>query len=277
MSSGERLHLSPSQNVANTMTTKAARSIIAFRGANYPGRYVWSPFVTKLEFRFRLSDLPHSTAAGSPPQGPRGKIPYVGISTPGSRVERLGDSALIIKDFIARGWLQDLDAALTPKELGQDLAIRALLEEKLFFYHTHERWIDNYYTMRDYALAKVPFPQRYVVGYLAHRAIVQKLLLQGTGRFSKDEIHAFRREIWMRLNGMLEESRQIARAAECFWVLGGEDPTEADATVYGFAVSTLVAAVSPSSQELLKADCPAVVDYALRIHRRFFPDYELWN
>lgn len=74
---------------------------------------------------------------------------------------------------------------------------------------------------------------------------------------------------------MLEESRRSAKPGECFWVLGSNEPTEADATVFGFVISVLVCDAGPESKELLKGSFPTVVDYAERIHKRWFTDYEL--
>ena len=259
------------------MDTQSDHNIVVSRGADRRGQYTWSPFVTKLEFRLRFSKLSYDVNASGPLQGPRGKIPHVEISTPGKSPERIGDTSLIIKNFIGKGLLPDLDAGLSVKDAGFGLAVRAMLEDKLFFYNIRERWIDNYYTMRDYTLAKVPFPQRYLFGYLVHRAVTKKLLDQGTGRFSDDEIHEFRKEIWTAVNGILEESQRKRKDRGCFWVLGGDLPTEVDATVYGFAVSALVSPAGPVSRQLVKAEYAAVVEYATRIHEKYFPDYELWE
>lgn len=199
------------------------------------------------------------------------------MSVPGQGTENLADSALITKALTDKGLLHGLNSHLRTKEAGQDLAIRAMLEDKLFFYNIKERWLDNFYTMRDYSMAKVPFPERTTMGDALHRGIVQKVLDQGTGRFSDDEIRAFRKEIWMSVNALLGDSQKTANVEGCFWVLGGEVPTEADATVYGFVVSTLIAESSPESKILVQTECPAAVEYATRIHRRYFPDYELWT
>jgi hypothetical protein len=201
----------------------------------------------------------------------------VELSVPGKDTEILADTSLISKALIENHMLQDLNARLSAKEKAQDLAVRALLEDKLFFYNIRERWINNYYTMRDYSMAKVPFPRRAILGYLGYRANIRKLHDQGTGRFSEDEIRAFRRAIWESVNALLEECQRSGKPDESFWVLGGARPTEADATVYGFIVSTLVADAGPESKDLVQTECPAAVEYATRIHRRYFPDYEMWD
>ncbi|KAH7379566.1 hypothetical protein BKA66DRAFT_466290 [Pyrenochaeta sp. MPI-SDFR-AT-0127] len=251
--------------------------LVIARGTDRPGQYSWSPFVTKVEFRFRLGKLSYENGTSGPLQGPRGKIPYIEISTPDSPSEVVADSFLITKDFINRRFLLDVNTALSGKDAGHDLAIRAILEEKLYFYNMHERWINNYYTMRDYSMAKVPFPQRYLFGYLAYRVIVRRLQDQGTGRFSDEEIHSFREEIWRGVIGIQENSYRKAKGDECFWVLGGSEHTEADATVYGFVISALVSDAGPKSRGLVKSEFPVVIKYATRIHKKYFPDYEIWT
>lgn len=276
------LELSPlksstrSSSVALAMASKSQPSITLYRGWDEKGRYVWSPFVTKVEFRLRTSNASYTNAIGSTRSGPRGKIPYVEVTRPNQESECLADSTLILKDLSERGLIIDVNARLTPSERGRDLAIRALMEDKLCFCTTHERWIKNYYTMRDHALWSIPYPMRLLVGILAYRGNVRKLHDQGTGRFTDTEIRAIVKEVWEGVSGMLQESQRQAKSGEPFWILGGEKPTEADATVFGFAVSILVCDAGPQSQELVKSEFPIVVEYAERIHRRWFPDYELW-
>jgi hypothetical protein len=53
-----------------------------------------------------------------------------------------------------------MNATLPAKDVAQHLGIRATC---------------NYSTMRDYALAKVPFPQHRIFGYLALLNIARKL------------------------------------------------------------------------------------------------------
>ncbi len=46
----------------------------------------------------------------------------------------LADSTLIVENLVEDGILDDLNATLSPTEKAYDLALRALLEEKLYFY-----------------------------------------------------------------------------------------------------------------------------------------------
>lgn len=109
----------------------------------------------------------------------------------------------------------------------------------------YERWVLNYYIMRDYVLAAIPYPWRVLVGLYASRTAVAALHGQGTGRFSADEVAGFRLDIWEAFNSLLIESRsrtgfEAGGAFEPFWLLGGEQPTEADASLFGFIVSVLI-------------------------------------
>ncbi|KAJ2983545.1 hypothetical protein NUW58_g6233 [Xylaria curta] len=54
-----------------------APAITVFRGFKDGGKFVWSAYVTKLETRLRLAGVRYATEAGSPRNGPRGKIPYM--------------------------------------------------------------------------------------------------------------------------------------------------------------------------------------------------------
>ncbi|CAI6090091.1 hypothetical protein V2G26_006427 [Clonostachys chloroleuca] len=250
------------------------RSLTLFRGSPATNTYVWSPFVTKLEARLRFEDVSYKLAVGSPKSAPRGKIPYIQLGGD----EKLGDSTLIIKQLVANDLLSDLNAKLSPTERAQDLAIRALLEEKLYFYTVREKWEDNYVTMRDGALAAVPWPIRIVVGWVAQSTLLRTLYGQGSGRLDDQEISLLRGEVWDAVDGLLLEARPKSSGAgkEPFWFLGGALPTEADASLYGFITASLVCTACPVSTDIVKS-YPVLMDYVGRIHDAYFPDYERWD
>jgi hypothetical protein len=110
--------------------------LIVYRGWLDRGKHVWSPFVIKLEARLRFAGVPYITEAGSTRTAPKGKIPYVECQGLGdSPSTSLGDSTLIIKHLIEWNILPNINAKITSTARAQDLALRALLEEKLYFYH----------------------------------------------------------------------------------------------------------------------------------------------
>lgn len=113
-------------------------NVVLYRGFKDSGAYTWSPFVNKLEARFRFARVAYRPSVGSPLKAPRGKVPYIEISSQDSDAltnpQVLGDSSLIIKKLVDEGILEDLNVRLSPMEQATDLAIRALLEDKLYFY-----------------------------------------------------------------------------------------------------------------------------------------------
>ena len=65
----------------------------------------------------------------------------------------------------------------------------------------------------------------------------------GTGRFTAEEISKFKKEVWQNVNALLISSnhkRKSRDSDELFFVLGGDAPTEADTTLFGFIASGLV-------------------------------------
>lgn len=237
-------------------------------------QYVWSPFVTKLEARLRFAGVCYSTAAGSPRTAPKGKIPYVEFPAPkgaaDSPVQQMGDSTLITSHFVKMGLVPDLNGPLSMEDRARDLATRALLEDKLYFFDVsfhciisritintrtdlkfkiRERWIDNYYTMRDYALSAIPWPLRVFTGQLVYRKTETLLQAQGNLRLSEEEVSFVKNEIWQSIAEVLLAVRSSSNpsrnakgskaSSELFWFLGGNRPTEADATLFGFIVSAL--------------------------------------
>jgi hypothetical protein len=117
------------------MAPHPSPDIVLYRGSSRAGEYAGSPFVAKLEARLRFGGLSYKTGAGSPVSSPRGKIPYVAVTNAEESAPiMLSDSSLISATFTEQGLLKDLNADLSPTDRVHDLSIRALLEDKLYFY-----------------------------------------------------------------------------------------------------------------------------------------------
>jgi hypothetical protein len=97
-------------------------------------RHVPSAFVNKLETRLRLGGVAYQVATGSVFKAPRGKIPYVDLHAEGASREQLADSTFITRRLVEDGLMGGLNEGLTPAERARDLGVRALLEDKLYFY-----------------------------------------------------------------------------------------------------------------------------------------------
>ncbi|KAI1090188.1 hypothetical protein F5B19DRAFT_335111 [Rostrohypoxylon terebratum] len=275
----------------NPQNTSSQPNITVFRGWKNTGKYVWSSYVTKVEARLRFAGVKYTTEAGSMKTAPKGKIPYIECrslpSMPISAVHEQGseggillsDSALIAKALTEEGILPDINGALDPVKRSHDMGLEALLENKLYFLQGWERWVQNYYTMRDSVLWSIPYPLRVVIGLIVYRKNVAIFHGQGTGRFTVEEIGEFRREIWEGINALLEVSRSSSKSRSDerpFWALGGEQPTEADTSLFGFIISALICTAGPDSQKEVRG-FPILLDYARRIHDTYFPDYEKWE
>jgi hypothetical protein len=113
------------------MAAKSSPLITVYRGFPETGCYIWSPFVTKLETRLRFANIRYRTEQGSIPKAPRGKVPYVSIEDGEQPPQTLSDSTLITKALIEKGYTGDLNQHLSPTERLHDLALKALLEDKL--------------------------------------------------------------------------------------------------------------------------------------------------
>ena len=99
--------------------------------------------------------------------------------------------------------------------------------------------------MRPKVLAALPYPAQVLVGQLAYRKMSATLRGQGTGRFTAEEIGRFKREVWESVDALLTAARRKRGGGGpdgMFFVLGGDGPTEADTTLFGFIASGLVCA-----------------------------------
>jgi hypothetical protein len=109
-------------------------TVTLYRDRDMPGSYGWSPFVAKLETRLRFSHLPYTAQLGSLFESPKGKLPYIKVSeAAGGPPSILSDSSFITRALIEEAVIDDLNADLSPAQKAMDLAIRSLLEDKIYF------------------------------------------------------------------------------------------------------------------------------------------------
>jgi hypothetical protein len=94
--------------------------------------------------------------------------------------------------------------------------------------------------MRSKIFGAFPWPLQVIIGNIAYKKTVRTMEGQGTLKFSTDEIVSFRHEIWDTLNNYASAMSHADDKETPFWILGGNAPTEADATVFGFIASSLV-------------------------------------
>lgn len=98
--------------------------------------------------------------------------------------------------------------------------------------------------MRGHVLEGLPYPAQILIGLFIYRKLMVTLHGQGTGRFSPEEIAAFRLEIWENIDALLKSSKSNCQVKDhnvSFWLLGGDAPSEVDMILYGFIISVLIA------------------------------------
>jgi hypothetical protein len=111
-------------------------------------------------------------------------------------------------------------------------------------HQNYERWHENFYLMRDHVLFALRYPLQVIAGFVIYHKERYALYLQGTMRLRTPEIDSLRLEIWDSINTLLAISRSKATVnrevgEKVFWVWGGEKPSEADATLFGFVAAVL--------------------------------------
>jgi len=98
--------------------------------------------------------------------------------------------------------------------------------------------------MRDQGpFGNIPWGIRHLAGLAIYGYCWTMLYFQGTGRHKSDEVKLLRREAVGAVADYAEAA--LAKAAgkddkEPFWILGGEKPTEADFTLFGYLSGHLV-------------------------------------
>jgi hypothetical protein len=133
-------------------------------------------------------------------------------------------------------------------------------------------------------LSSLPWPLRVLIGNKIYSTHTTTLYGQGVGRYSPSEAKLLREEIWSQLNDLLLSSLQAQTQSrntqtqkdQPFWVLGRENPTECDTTVFGFISSALVAESGPETREFVRG-LEGCMEYARRIHFKWFGEYEIWE
>jgi glutathione S-transferase len=86
-----------------------------------------SPFVSKTEIQLRLADLPYRKLPATPPEAPKGQIPYIE-----DEGELIADSTFI-RRHVERKYHVDLDAGLDSATRAQSWATERMLENQLYW------------------------------------------------------------------------------------------------------------------------------------------------
>jgi glutathione S-transferase len=216
-----------------------------------------SPFCLKLDSFLKLAKIPHhSVTATTPFGGPLGKAPWIEHEG-----RKLGDSSFIIAYLIER-FSTDPDAALSPAQRGQAVAIQRLIEENLYWAMVYDRWVrpENWPILKGSVLGGIPAPLRAVAAPIARRGVRKQLNAHGLGLHSEANIAAIARRDIDALAAMLGEQP---------WYFG-EAPTLTDATVFSLLANIHYPAFNSPMKEMIAAH-PNLVAFIDRFRARIYP------
>ena len=185
-----------------------------------------SPFCMKLETWLRMAGLPFEIVrVADPRKGPKGKVPW--IEDQGRSV---ADSALVI-EYLTERYGDPLHTNLDAEARATSLALRRMIEEHLYWAIAYGRFLDVevWPATKTQFLAGFPAPWRPLVGRLVRKTIAKSLHLHGLGRHSQEEIYRLAGDDLTALSAFLGDKPHFF----------GVQPTELDATAYGFLAQML--------------------------------------
>jgi glutathione S-transferase len=210
-----------------------------------------SPFALKLETWLRLAGIAYEVVeVRNPSQGPKGTVPFIEEGG-----QAIGDSGLIIEQ-LSRTRGIDLDAGLDPAALADALAFRRLLEDHLRFILVWSRWVDpeGWRSFRRGIFGFLPPGPRQIVPGIIRRRMRGRLIGQGIGRHSREEIYALGRADLEAVSVLLGDGP--------FFFL--DRPTTFDAIAYGFLANVLLVPIETELKRIglgfanLSAFCQAM-------------------
>lgn len=193
-----------------------------------------SPFCMKVETWLRMTKLPFEIVrVVDPRKGPKGKVPWIE-----DKGRTVADSAFII-EYLKEAYGDPLHSHLGAEERATSLALQRLIEEHLYWAIAYGRFLDEtaWPSTKTEFLAGFPAPLRPLVGRLVRKTIAKSLHLQGLGRHSQEELYRLGCDDLTALSTFLGDKPYFF----------GKEPTEIDATAYGFLAQVLWA---PGSRQM---------------------------
>lgn len=217
-----------------------------------------SHFCCKLETYLRLADLPYEIVPSTPPQSPKGKLPFIEDGD-----QRLSDSDLIIQ-YLINTYGDKLDAGLTPAEAAVSLSMRRLFEEHLFWITMYTRWQysdENWCTNKRAIFHVFPPVIRDGVAWVYRILIRRQIHGHGIGRHNSTEIFQLGRADLDAIADFLADKPYFM----------GDRPTSLDATAYGFLINTLGCPIESPVKEYALSK-PNLIDYCQHMTARYYPE-----
>jgi glutathione S-transferase len=216
-----------------------------------------SPFCMKLETYLRMAKIPYEVVrVVDPRKGPKGKVPWIR-----DEGRTIADSAFII-EYLKEAYGDPLNKRLGAGERATSLALQRMIEEHLYWAIANGRFVDEeaWPSTKAQFLAGFPAPMRPLVGRLVRKTIAKALYAQGLGRHSQEEISRIACDDLTALSTLLGEKQYFF----------GDEPSELDATAYGFLAQVLWAPGSRRIREHLEKT-RNLQAFCERVKRTFYP------
>jgi glutathione S-transferase len=199
-----------------------------------------SPFCFKLETYLRMAGIPYTPAVGDARKAPKKKVPF--IEHDGRTV---ADSTAIIA-YLKEVFGDPLDGHLGARERALAEALRAMLEEHLYFVVLYQRWIEDegwakYRPVFAEYARNIGVPGLLMPIALAsvRRQCVAAIRGQGTGRHSPAEVVAVGKRLFGAVSELLGDKPYVF----------GDRASSIDATTYAFTASVLMAPFESALKE----------------------------
>jgi glutathione S-transferase len=217
-----------------------------------------SPFVMKTEVQLKMAGLPYRLQQASPPEGPKGKLPFI---RDGEQV--IGDSTLI-RAHIERSRGIDLEPRLDARQRATGWAIERMLEDHLYWALLHLRWADdaNFAKGPSQFLARLPEPAR----PQARAQLLDRIRVHGLGRHGGEEVAEL-------------GARSLAALAELLGdqaFLFGDAPTAADAIAFAMAAGAATAFFDGPLTRAARSH-GNLLAYIDRMMARYYPEFAWWR
>jgi glutathione S-transferase len=227
----------------------------------YQYRPLWgipnpSPFCMKVENYLRMTGTPYQVKiTDDPRKAPKGKLPYIEDGE-----HKVADSTFIL-DYLKQAYGDKLDASLSPGEKATSLAFQRLFEEDLYWVGVHFRFLEDagWKIIGPAFFGHLPTVVRAVLGPVVRKAMRKRLLEQGLGRHSREEIVAIGERDLRAISDFLGKKP----------FLMGDHPTSIDAVAYGFLANIIEAPILTPVQTIAKG-LPNLVEYCARMKNLFY-------
>ena len=215
-----------------------------------------SPFVIKAEVQLQMAGLAYRKASGTPPQAPKGKIPWLD-----DHGETVCDSTFI-RAHLERRYGVDLDEGLDARQRAESWAIERMLEDHLYWAMVWFRWADpdNFAKGPAHFVDGAPEPARAKLREDLYARKLAELRGHGLGRHTPAQVAELGARSLHALSALLGDKPYLLR----------DRPSAVDAFAFGVLASILTPFFDSPLREAALGH-PNLVAYTARLMEQYYP------